>query len=108
MNLETLLQYTSYGFMVIGILAAVVSIITQVTKEIAFLNRIPTSLQVLVLSLILCPVALVAACQYLKIVITWYMVFGSFIAAFVVALVAMGGWEKVREIWNRTKYNEGE
>ena len=49
MNLEILLQYATYGFMVIGILAAVVSIITQVTKEIAFLNRIPTSLQVLVL-----------------------------------------------------------
>lgn len=108
MNLEILLQYATYGFMVIGILAAVVSIITQVTKEIAFLNRIPTSLQVLVLSLILCPAALVAACQYFRIVITWYMVFGSFIAAFVVALVAMGGWEKVREIWNRTKYKEDE
>ena len=51
---------------------------------------------------------LVAACQYFRIVITWYMVFGAFIAAFVVALVAMGGWEKVREIWNRTKYKEGE
>ena len=108
MKLEILLQYATYGFMVIGILAAVVSIITQVTKEIAFLNRIPTSLQVLVLSLILCPVVLVAACQYFRIVITWYMVFGAFIAAFVVALVAMGGWEKVREIWNRTKYKEGE
>ena len=30
---------------------------------------------------------------------------GAVIAAFIVYLVATGGWEKVSEMWNRTKYN---
>ena len=36
----------------------------------------------------------------------WYYVFASFLAAFVVYLVATGGWEKVKEIWDRTKYKD--
>ena len=45
-------------------------------------------------------------CTYYKTVITWYYVFASFLAAFVVYLVATGGWEKVKEIWDRTKYKD--
>lgn len=41
-------------------------------------------------------------------VITWYYIFASFIAAFVVYLVATGGWEKVKSIWDRTKYKDSE
>jgi len=62
----------------------------------------------LVTSLILCPVALIILCTYYKMVITWYNVFASFIAAFVVYLVATGGWEKVKSIWDRTKYKDSE
>ena len=37
--------------------------------------------------------------------ITWYLIFACMIAAFIVALVAMDGWERVAEIWQRTKYS---
>ena len=57
---------------------------------------------------ILCPVALIILCTYYKMVITWYYIFASFIAAFVVYLVATGGWEKVKSIWDRTKYKDSE
>jgi len=30
------------------------------------------------------------------------------IAAFIVALVSMGGWERVSEIWKRTQYKDNE
>ena len=49
----------------------------------------------LTVSLLLCPLA---------VVIVWYYVFASFIAAFIVYLVATGGWERVVEMWQRTKY----
>lgn len=49
----------------------------------------------LTVSLILCPLA---------VVIVWYYVFASFIAAFIVYLVVTGGWERVVEMWQRTKY----
>ena len=106
MNVEIMMQYVTYFLMAIGVLAFLVAAIVQVIKELPVLQRIQTSLVVLVVSLILCPIAVIIVCQYLNIVITWYYVFASFIAAFIVDLVATGGWERVTEIWRRTKYNK--
>ena len=47
-------------------------------------------------------------CTYYKATITWYYIVASIIAAFIVYLVATGGWEKVKEIWDRTKYKDSE
>lgn len=106
MNVELLMQYATYVMIAIGALAFLVAAIVQVIKELPLLQRIPTSLVALAVSLILCPLAVVIVCQYLKIVIVWYYVFASFIAAFIVYLVATGGWERVAEMWQRTKYNK--
>lgn len=105
MNMELLIQYMTYILAVIGGLAFLVAVVVQVIKELPWLNQIQTSVVALVVSMILCPLAVVIACQYFKIVIVWYYVFASFIAAFVVYLVATGGWERVTAIWKRTKYN---
>lgn len=104
MNMEILMQYVTYALMAVGILAFLVAAIVQVIKELPWLRAIPTSVVALAVSLILCPLAVVIACQYFKIVIVWYYVFASFIAAFIVYLVATGGWERVAEMWQRTKY----
>jgi hypothetical protein len=106
MNMELMMQYVVYMLMAIGVLAFLVAVIVQVIKELPLLQRIPTSLVALAVSLILCPLAVVIVCQYLKIVIVWYYVFASIIAAFIVYLVATGGWERVAEMWKRTKYNK--
>ena len=106
MNMEILMQYITYALMAIGVLAFLVAVIVQVIKELPWLQRIPTSVVALTVSLILCPLAVVIACQYFKIVIVWYYVFASFIAAFIVYLVATGGWERVAEMWQRTKYDK--
>ena len=102
MNMEILLQYVTYMLAAVGGLAFAVSLITQVIKEMPGLRKIPTNAVALVVSLILCPLAVIIACQYFKIVIVWYYIFASFLAAFVVYLVSTGGWERVAEIWNRT------
>ena len=106
MNVEIMMQYITYALMAIGVLAFLVAAIVQVIKELPGLQRVPTSVVALAVSLILCPLAVIIACQYLKIVIVWYYVFASFIAAFIVYLVATGGWERVHEMWGRTKYNK--
>ena len=106
MNMEIMMQYITYFLITIGVLAFLVAAIVQVVKELPGLQRVPTSLVALVVSLILCPLAVVIVCQYLKIVIIWYYVFASFIAAFIVYLVATGGWERVTELWKRTKYKK--
>lgn len=108
MDVKVLMQYVTYGLALIGGLAFLVSIIVQVIKELPGLKNIPTSIVALTASLVLCPVALAVLCTYYKIVITWYYVFASFLAAFVVYLVATGGWEKVKEIWDRTKYKDSD
>lgn len=105
MNTEILMQYIIYALIAIGALAFLVSIITQVIKEMPGLKNIQTNAVALAVSVILCPVSVIIACQYFNIVITWYYVFASFIAAFIVYLVSTGGWEKVAEMWERTKYN---
>ncbi len=81
--------------MAVGVLAFLVAVIVQVIKELPWLKRIPTSVVALTVSLLLCPLA---------VVIVWYYVFASFIAAFIVYLVATGGWERVVEMRQRTKY----
>lgn len=106
MNINAMMQYVTYGLALIGALAFLVSIVVQVIKEMPGLNKIPTSIVALATSLILCPVALIILCTYYKMVITWYYVFASFMTAFIVYLVATGGWEKVKSIWDRTKYKD--
>jgi len=106
MNMNEMFQYLSYLLIAIGVMAFFVSVITQVIKSWPGLDKLPTSAVVIVLSLILCPVSFVALMAWLKQPIVWYMVFACMIAAFVVALVSMDGWERVREIWERTGYNE--
>ena len=104
MELEVVIQYFSYVLIAIGLMAFVVSVITQVIKTLPWFERLPTSAVVIALSLILCPASFIAMMAWTHQTIAWYMVFACFIASFIVALVAMGGWEKISEIYNRTKY----
>ena len=86
---------------IIGVLAFVVSIITQVIKEMPVLANIPTSLLVLSLSVTITPAAYIAYAQYRYMQLHWYMIVASIVAGFFVAFVAMFGWEKVSDIYNR-------
>ena len=104
MNIENLMQYATLALIAIGALAFLVSVITQVIKEMPGLSKIQTNVVALIISLILCPMAVVVLCIWLGITIIWYYIIGAVIAAFIVYLVATGGWEKVSAMWNRTKY----
>lgn len=106
MNVNVLTNYVTYGLAIIGLLAFLVSVVVQVIKELPGIADVPTNIVALAASVVLCPVALVVLCNYYRIVITWYYVFASFLAAFVVYLVATGGWERIKEIWDRTKYKK--
>lgn len=103
-----MMQYITFALMAVGGLAFVVAGIVQVIKELPGLKRLQTSVVALTVSVILCLVMMTAACQYFKIVIVWYYPVGAVIAAFIVYLVATGGWERVTEIWNRTRYKNNQ
>lgn len=106
MSINELMQYLSYLLMAVGVMAFLVSVITQVVKSWPGLDKLPTAAVVIVLSLVLCPASFVALMAWQKQPITWYMVFACMIAAFIVALVAMDGWERVKDIWERTAYKD--
>lgn len=106
MNMEILMQYVTYMLMAIGVLAFVTSAITQVIKEMPGLKNIQTNAVALVVALILCPLAVVILCIYFKMALLWHYIVGAVIAAPIVYLVATGGWEKIAEMWQRTKYNK--
>ena len=103
-NLEIIMQYVTIGLTVLGIIAAFVSLITEVIKELPKLKKIPTSLVALIVSLLLCVMILIAVCQILDYILYWYMVAGSIVFAFLVYIIATGGWDRVKSIWDRTKY----
>ena len=99
--LETLTSNIMIILSVIGAIAFIVSVITQVIKGVGIFAKIPTDGLVLVLSIGITVAAFVAYMQYLHMTILWYMVLAAIMAGFVVAFVAMYGWEKLSELWKR-------
>lgn len=99
--LETLTSNIMIILAVIGAIAFIVSVITQVIKGVGVFAKIPTDGLVLVLSIGITVAACVAYMQYLHMTILWYMVLAAIMAGFVVAFVAMYGWEKLSELWKR-------
>lgn len=99
MSIETII-------LAIGILAFCVSVITEVFKGVGFLAKIPTDALVFVLSIGITVTAFVAYMQYIQQTILWYMIIAAIMAGFLVAFVAMYGWEKTSELWLRFKKGE--
>ena len=106
MNMEVLMQYMSYILTGIGVLAFLVSAIVQTIKEMPELKKVQTNAVALTTSLILTPASVIVLCTYYQIVIEWYYIFASFIAAFIVYLFSTGGWERVTEMWDRNAYKK--
>ena len=101
--METLFANMTTILAVIGALAFMVSVITQVFKGVGVLAKIPTDILVFVLSIGMTVTAFVAYMQYIQQTIVWYMILAAILAGFLVAFVAMYGWEKFAELWNRFK-----
>lgn len=99
--LQTVIANMTIILAIIGALAFVVSVVTQVIKGIGVLSKLPTDILVFVLSIGITVAAFVAYMQYIQTTILWYMILAAIIAGFIVAFVAMYGWEKLSELWKR-------
>ena len=108
MSIEILMQYATMVLVAIGVLAFQTSIITQVIKEMPGLANIQTNAVALVISVMMTVLAVVILCIVFKIQLLWYYIVGAVIASFIVYMVATSGWEKVAEMWRRTKWEEVE
>lgn len=99
--METIYTFLPMILAVIGALAFLVSVVTQVIKGVGIFNKLPTDILVLVLSIGITVAAFVAYMQYIQQAILWYMILAAIMAGFVVAFIAMYGWEKLSELWKR-------
>ncbi len=99
--MEMLFHNVTMVLAVVGVLAFIVSVITQVFKGVGGLSKIPTDVLVFILSILITVVAFVAYMDYIHQAIIWYMFIAAVLAGFMVAFVAMYGWEKFTELWKR-------
>ena len=88
-------------FAIIGLLALIVSVITEVTKGVVLLSKIPANLQVIILSLTLTIVTYFAYISYSGKTVIWYYVVATVVAGFIVAYVVLFGWNKFLNQYKR-------
>lgn len=100
---EGLINLISQFTILLGGLAFVTSVVTQVTKGWGILNRIPTKIQVSLTSLILCVIVLFVYLDYYAVTFVWYYLAGTVLLSFFVALITTDGWEALLELWKRSR-----
>lgn len=91
---------------VIGVIAFITSVITQVTKEWKVFNKIPTAIQVYITALIITVIGIVVYLQVKGFKIVWYYIVGAVILSFFISFVTTNGWEQLKTLWDRLKYNK--
>jgi hypothetical protein len=99
--METIASYAPAIITAVGVIAAIVSVITEMTKDIGFLKKIPTILQVIILSVVLWIIAYLAACGAGYATFTWYFLVSAIVAGFITAYVSSYGWEKLNDVFLR-------
>lgn len=97
-NITTLLT-------IIGVLVALVNIITEVFKKI-LPSHWPTSLVATAISIIITLLAFFAYFAFASLVITWYYVVAAVVVGFMVAYAAMFGFDKLKEILARIEQHK--
>lgn len=109
-TLQAIIDNMSIILAVICALCVIISVITEFTKEIGFLNKIPTSLQVLVLSIVVCVLAFFMFISYMNIQFVWYYLVAVIFISFIVAIITAKGWDFfiniIKRFWrNGTDFN---
>lgn len=100
-TLQAIIDNMSIIIAVICALCVIISVITEFTKEIGFLNKIPTSLQVLVLSIVVCVLAFFMFISYMNIQFVWYYLVAVIFISFIVAIITAKGWDFFIDIIKR-------
>ena len=86
------INYVPQLLTALGALAALTSIITELTKNLGFLSRIPTDAQVIVTSLLLAAGATCAWADATGQTCTWQLAAAAMTAGLLAAFIAMYGW----------------
>ena len=85
----------------VAVSAFFVSLVVEGLKSISAIDRLPTKLVVYIVAVVLTTPIFIAMMAFMKQPIEWFMIFGSFLASFVVANVSMNGWDDITELKDR-------
>lgn len=85
----------------LGLLAFMVNIITELTKDIGSIKKIPTKLYVIIVSIIVNFLSLVVCNRIESKAINIFYFIVAFLASFVVAYISMYGWDTFNELKDR-------
>lgn len=92
-----------YFLGLLGLFAFCVELITQLTKDLPLIRKMPTRLYVLIVSVTLCVMAVFIFAAWLGITVLWYYVVLAVFASFIVAYISIFGWEVFNELYERYK-----
>lgn len=104
--MENIIGNITMVLTVIGVIAFITSVITQVTKEWKVFNKIPTAIQVYITALIITVISIVVYLQVKGFKIVWYYIVGAIILSFFISFVTTNGWEQLKTLWDRMKYKK--
>lgn len=85
----------------VSVCAFFTALIVEGLKSIPKIDRLPTKFVVYIVAVLITTPVCVAMMAFMKQPIEWFMVFGSFLASFVVAKVSMNGWDDITELKDR-------
>jgi hypothetical protein len=99
--MSNIIAYASTALLIVGVLAFLVSVITEVLKGI--FAKLPTDILVVILSVVLSIGSYFAYISYVKHAFAAYELAGVVVGAFIVAFIAMYGWQKLTDLYSRFK-----
>lgn len=101
MNID-MTTYVAMALAVVGVLVALVNIITEVLKKVLW-DKLPTNILAVCVSMVLTLIAFFAWCSITGTPILWYYVVGAIVLGFLVAYAAMFGFDKLKEVLEKLK-----
>ena len=85
----------------LGFAAFLTSAIVEVTKKIKPFSLMPTQLWCMIVSFVVCVLAYFGYSAYSAIPVRWYFVACVVVASFIVAYIAMYGWDTLKTLYER-------
>ena len=91
----------------LGVLACMVIIITEMIKDLRWVKNTPTKLVALAVSFVVTMGALLLYLEIREEAFVWWYLAAAFFAAFIVGYVSINGWDTLYEIWERLVEGRG-
>lgn len=104
-DLELIVGMATNVIGLLGVLAFIVSVIVQITKGL-IPKKVPTEIFVMVVSTITTYAGLAILAGYQGTKYESYIYILALFLSFIVAFLAMNGWDKLAQLWDRFNKNQ--